>query len=158
MKEFIGLGTLPLFFLLLTSPCRCSADLWTFASISPRGTVQSFVITLSGSKSSTALEDAFAFRGARFAFALGERDLRLVSGFVLVSGDPNDLPLLVLMTLSYPVVGGVAGGLVRWKPYKSGQRTPRNKCFLHLCLQAVMDSTYEVQLSDTPMDLHIGPS
>ena len=115
MKEFIGLGTLPLFFLLLTSPCRCSADLLTFASISPSGTDQSFVNTLSGSASSTAREEVFAFRGVRFAFGLGfgDFDLRLVSGLVLVKGDPNDLPLLVRMTLSYPVLGGVAGGFVR---------------------------------------------
>jgi hypothetical protein len=41
-----------------------------------------------------------AFRGGRFAFGLGDLDLRLVPGFVLVRGDPKDLPLLVRMTWS----------------------------------------------------------
>lgn len=54
-----------------------------------------------------------ALRGGRFVFGLGDLDLRLVSGLVLVSGDPNDLPLLVRMTLSYPIVGGVAGWFAR---------------------------------------------
>lgn len=59
---------------------------------------------------------ALAFRGGRFALGLGDLGLRLVSGLVTVRGDPNSLPLLVRMRLSYPVVGGVAGWFVRWKP------------------------------------------
>ena len=67
---------------------------------------------LSGSSNVTA-RVVLAFRGGRFALGRGDLDLRLVSGFVLVRGDPNDRPLLVRMTLSYPVTGGVAGSFVR---------------------------------------------
>lgn len=84
--------------------------------MSPSGTAQSLVIVLSGSSSTMVCLEALAFRGGRFALGLGDVDLRLVSGFVLVSGDPKDLPLLVRMTLSYPVVGGVAGWFVLWNP------------------------------------------
>lgn len=59
---------------------------------------------------------ALTFRGGLFVFGLGDLDLRLVSGFLLVSGDPKDLPLLVRITLSYPVVGGVAGWFARLNP------------------------------------------
>lgn len=76
--------------------------------MSPSGTAQSFVIILSGCSIGGALF-GLAFRGVRFAFGFGDLDLRLVSGFVFVSGEPKDRPLLVRMALSYPVVGGVAG-------------------------------------------------
>lgn len=68
---------------------------------------------LSGSSNVTAARFVLAFRGGRFALGRGDLDLRLVSGFVLVRGDPNDRPLLVRMTLSYPVTGGVAGWFAR---------------------------------------------
>lgn len=82
----------------------------------PNGAAQSRVIALSGSESSIVRLVALAFRGARFALGLGDLDLRLVSGFVLPRGDPSALPLLLLMALSYPVVGGVLGWFVPWKP------------------------------------------
>jgi hypothetical protein len=109
MKEFIGLGTLPLFFLLFTSACLSAADLLTLASMSAKGTVQSFVNVLSGSGICGEPFAAFAAFGGRFDLGLGDLDLRLVSGFVLVNGEPKDLPLLVRITSSYPVVGGVCG-------------------------------------------------
>jgi hypothetical protein len=70
---------------------------------------------LSGSWRSTVLL-LLAFRGGLFVFGLGDLDLRLVSGLTPVRGDPNDLPLRVRITVSYPVVGGVAGWFATWKP------------------------------------------
>lgn len=77
--------------------------------MSPNGRAQSLVNALSGSESSIVRLGALACRGRRFALGLGDLDLRLVSGFALVRGDPNALPLLVFITSSYPVVGGVVG-------------------------------------------------